>query len=297
MKSGANNPPAQALATPARRCPVSSVTLPKFFLQRINLVTHPETQQPWLVPQDLDKKEPKSATATATAENEPRSGPADATANKTGPSSYILSRQTLLQELGRPKSQYFCGQRRLMRQSGSHLGTVLGVAAWHSDMDVVLLELMRRRIVDSLLHFAEMVTKEDRKYLVRCERWDDAKELNHRGCLLFLGRGEGASSESGSEYEPPRLSTMDIEGVRFGGKLAVHDLRVLLGETHMSRLRRESELLRGGSLFLLGRQATVNLQMSLWKLQGYMDWGEQSDISPVDSPAEQSQEPSSGNEV
>lgn len=75
---------------------------------------------------------------------------------------------------------------------------------------------------------------------------------------------------------------MDIEGVRFGGKLAVHDLRVILGEEHVGRLREESGLLREGSLFLLGRQATIQLQMLLWKLQGYMAWERQQDTPPAD---------------
>jgi hypothetical protein len=65
---------------------------------------------------------------------------------------------------------------------------------------------------------------------------------------------------------------MDMGPVRFGSKLAVHNLRELLGEEHVRKLREGSELLRDGSLFLLGRQATVNLQMLLWKLQGYLVW-------------------------
>jgi hypothetical protein len=167
---------------------------------------------------------------------------------------------------------------RLLRMNDhghSRLGAVLNNATWRHDMDSVLLELTRRRVVEGLCHFAQMVQQQDRAYIVKCERWTDAPTFNHRGCLLYLGPPEGASTEAGSEYIPPRLSTMDMGKVRFGSKLAVHNLRELLGEGHVGRLRQESELLRDGSLFLLGRQATVNLQMLMWKLQGYMALGEE----------------------
>lgn len=199
--------------------------------------------------------------------------------NKMGPSAYVLSRQGLFQDFQRSGSAYFKAQMRLLRMSDhgqSRLGSVLNNATWRSDMDSVLLELMRRRIVEGLCHFAKMVENQGREYIVKCERWTDAPNFKHRGCLLYLGLPEGSSLEPGLEYIPPRLSSMNVGKVRFGSKLAVHNLRELLGEEHVGRLRQESELLRDGSLFLLGRQATVNLQMLLWKLQGYLTWaGEQ----------------------
>ncbi|KAK4138524.1 hypothetical protein BT67DRAFT_369930, partial [Trichocladium antarcticum] len=303
-----NPPPAQALATPMRKCPVTTTNLPKFFLQRISLVTHPETQEPWFVPQDLDSKVPTAATpppaapehdaagpepAPAAAEHKPSPPPRKrGAAVHTGPSTYILSKQSLLRELTRRESPRLGDHRRLMRQGSSRIGRAVGAAVWRSDMEAVLLELMRRRVVDGLLHFAAMVEAEDRKYLVRCARWDAVRELNHRGCLLFLGRGGGVEGKIGGGeeepllrpgYELPRLSTMEIEGVRYGGTLAVHDLRVLLGVQHVARLKGGSRLLRDGSLFLLGRQATVHLQMLLWKLQGYMAWDGPRDTADVAS--------------
>ncbi|EAQ86102.1 hypothetical protein CHGG_07355 [Chaetomium globosum CBS 148.51] len=200
--------------------------------------------------------------------------------NKVGPAAYTLCRQQLLQELQRDKSPYFRGQKRLLRMSQygqSNSGSLLNRAHWRSDMDAVLLEIMRRRVVERLCYFSKMVTGLDRNYLIKCEHWDDVKELDHRGCLLYLGPpgNNSASSTSASEYVPPRLSTMDMGPVRFGAKLAVHNMRELLGEKHLSQLRQQAELLRDGSLYLLGRMPTSPLQMMLWKLQGYMAWGKQ----------------------
>ena len=82
---------------------------------------------------------------------------------------------------------------------------------------------------------------------------------------------EPVSKDNQTEVKPGQLATMDIEGVRFGAKLVVHNLDELLGEDHLAALRNESAMLRSGNLFLLGRQRTLDLQLKLWKLQGYMD--------------------------
>ncbi|KAK4127989.1 hypothetical protein N657DRAFT_566219 [Parathielavia appendiculata] len=292
----ARNPYARALATPVRRCPITNTSLPSFFLERFNLVSHPETGKPWFLPNHVSKATPaedgllkegqaeqeadSTASTASTAQKPSKDGQEPAAKGykglKKGPSAYILSRQTLLQELQNPQSPYFKAQRRLLRMSDhgqSKLTAALNAATWRTDMDTVLLELQRRRAVEGLRHFANMVEDEGRKYIVKCESWNDVKNLKHRGCVLYLGPAEGASSEPGPEYVPPRLSTMDLGP--HGAPLVVHDLRELLGKEYLARLRQDSELLRNGSLFMLGRQATVNLQGLLWKLQGYMAWGEQ----------------------
>ncbi|KAL2169570.1 hypothetical protein VTG60DRAFT_5882 [Thermothelomyces hinnuleus] len=303
------NPYAKALATPVRKCPITTTALPRFFLQRFALNAHPETKKPWFVPHDLESKAPvkspaaearcpdaaqggreaadapsPEATQEATQESpkdaetgQNADGPTSRTRNseKRGPSAYTLSSQRLLQELQREKSPYFKLYKKLLRMSdhgNTKLGSLITTATWRSDMDAVVLELLRRRVVEGLCHFSNMTEKAGRKYVVKCERWDDVKNLKHRGCLLYLGLPEGSSSGSTSGYVPPRLAAMDMGPLKFGSKLAVHNLPELLGEEHVSQLRRGSTLLRDGSLYLLGRRATVNLQMMLWKLQGYMAW-------------------------
>ncbi|AEO63198.1 2e9c0f8b-eea8-47dd-99f7-8fa8443612bb [Thermothielavioides terrestris] len=236
------------------------------------------------IPAQLPQQDLQAGASTA------EQAPVARRPTKTGPSAYVLSRQTLFRELQHRKSVYFGAFQKLFRMSDhgrSHLTAALNSANWRSDMDAVLLELMRRRISEGLLHFARLVLEQDRKYIVKCERWDDAKALKHRGCLLFLGppKGTAASPDSESsspEYVPPRLSTMDVGPARYGSIIAVHNLCVLLGEEHVARLRQESKLFRDGWLFMLGRQATVNLQMLLWKLQGYMAWDEPQETASSD---------------
>ena len=144
-------------------------------------------------------------------------------------------------------------------------------------MDSIVIELMRRRIVEQLLYFSTMCENQGRKYLQKLDKWEDIKDLNHRGSVLYINERQSAAPESSEEKpEPPeasdpgQLTLMDVEGVRFGAKLAVHNLDLLLGKDHVEHLRRESAILRQGSIFLLGRQPTMSLQLRLWKLQGYI---------------------------
>jgi len=278
---------AQALATPIRICPITSTRLPKFFLQRFNLVSHPETNQPYFVPQDLDSKAPQNVphkdlvTNQSSDEDEGEVSPAlhggenVSHCTRTGPSAYVLASQKLMQELERESSPYNGAYKKLLRMSSTgqvNLTKVLNTSIWRPDMHGVVLELMRRRIVEGLVYFAGMVETQGRKYITKLGSWDEVGQHKHRGCVLFLGLPNDRGASSGAEFVPPRLSTMDFPESRFGKKLAVHNLQVLLGSEHLDRLRSQSALLRGGSLFLLGRQATVKLQMLLWKLQGYMVW-------------------------
>lgn len=141
-------------------------------------------------------------------------------------------------------------------------------------MDSFLLDLMRRRIVEDLLYFSKFCEQEDRKYLLRCESWDDIQSHDHRGCVLWLGSGLRELPEDNldrtAQLGPGQFATMDTDRGRYAGKLAVHNLRNLLGDDHLEHLREGSAVLRGGDLFLLGRRRTIGLQLKLWKLQGYI---------------------------
>lgn len=201
---------------------------------------------------------------------------------KTGASSYVLSRQTLLREFNNPASEYVRLEKRLFRMSDhglARLSSALNSAVWRSDMDSVLLELMRRRVVEGLCHFAGMVGGEGRKYVARLGRVEEVAGLKHKGCLLYVGPVVvGEEAQEGEQYVPPRLSTMDIEGDRFTNVIVVHNLPEILGAEHLARLKEGCEMMRGGGWFHLGRLATVQLQLMIWRLQGYMAWDQPAGI-------------------
>ncbi|KAK0720337.1 hypothetical protein B0H67DRAFT_643602 [Lasiosphaeris hirsuta] len=286
----ARNQYALALATPPRECKATDAVLPNFFLQGFRLVTHPGTNLPWYVPLGFEKKQPPPAPEESPqfgdashieeALSEPKppvsSNEKLPPATPTGATSWTISRQELLRDFtkGPKSSEYRDGHKKILRRSAQTSNSIISAvnkAVWREDMDSFVLELNRRRIVDNLVRYADLIETEDRKYLIKCESWDDAKQHGHRGCLLFLGEeAPGSESPPLTLTEPSRLSTMTIENVRFNGKLVVHNLRALLGEKHMDRLRQESSLLRSGPLFLLGRRRTLETQHLLWRLQGYV---------------------------
>jgi hypothetical protein len=61
--------------------------------------------------------------------------------------------------------------------------------------------------------------------------------------------------------------------------LVVHDLRKLLGEEGVEQLRGASGLFKEGGLFLLGRRRTLDLQLLLWKLQGFLAFEREPTVS------------------
>ncbi len=200
---------------------------------------------------------------------------AGAATESHGPSTYVLARQDLLRAFLDRKSSYSSTHRSLFRLSRSaRLKAIASRAVWRQDMDAFVVELMRRRIAERLLYYARLVEVEKRGYLVPCGSFDDVQAFSHRGCLLWfgpVGMPETANPSENPAPAPPRLSTMRVEGAKLARKLAVHNLESLLGPEHLSRLRQGSDLFREGSLFLLCRKRTLDVQMKLWKLQGYME--------------------------
>ncbi|KAK0735419.1 hypothetical protein B0T21DRAFT_186211 [Apiosordaria backusii] len=259
------NPYVRMLADSVRSCDVTGTALPKFFMQRFKLVQHPTTDTTWWMPQDLESKVPKEGEETQPVTELP------------GPSAYTLNSRLFLQEFVKQKGVYSSSPKKLLRatDSGSgRLASSLNEARWREDMDRYLLETMRKRVYEGLLHAAHMAEQggEDgrpRKYVTKVESWEVVNELKHRQCVLFFGPPEGASFNPTMASVPSPISTMAIKGSKFGAKLAVHDMRAVMGKEYLARLRQESELLRDGSLYLLRGQATMRLHMLIWKLQGY----------------------------
>ncbi|KAJ4398056.1 hypothetical protein N0V85_006382 [Neurospora sp. IMI 360204] len=265
-----SNPFALALAAPLRACTATDVLLPKPFLQKFNLLRHPDTDEPWFVPADLS---PHEAAADAAKEKRDQ-------AQALGPSGYTLSNQTLLHEFTLRGSPYFGNNRKLLRRNATNktgLTEVLNKAVWREDMDALVLKMMRRRIVDELLYLTGKVTGSlRRKYLTPLRGgYEEARERKLRGALVYVGGGgpmAGMNGKGEKVMKPPmRVSTLEIKGERYSTKLPVYDATVLLGQEELKRLMdEETGFWRQAQLFAVGREATTELQMKLWRLEGYM---------------------------
>ncbi|KAL1850466.1 hypothetical protein VTK73DRAFT_9652 [Phialemonium thermophilum] len=295
----ARNPYALALAEPCRWCVATRTVVPRYFLQDFKLVSHPETGRPtWvspsLAPSTVKQETEGNVESKGATERTPQDSPPSTlstppgsegktsahSSGKTpaGPTGYTLSRLDLLGDGQRSKKQSYPAmiRGRLLQGESSHRTRwAARKAPWREDMGVFLLELMRRRIVEDLLYLCRLSEQADRQYVVRRQGWDEMGRHPFRGCVLWLGGSpSGAQDAAGdaeeTSREPGFFATLDVERARYDRKIPVHNLRMLLGEEHVDRLRRESPLMSDGNLFLVCRKRTVQLQLKLWKLQGFM---------------------------
>lgn len=147
-------------------------------------------------------------------------------------------------------------------------------AVWRADMDELVWSLMRARALKSLQYLAMLCEDplEPRYYIVRCraERLEEEDWDKHefRGCVLWLGGSAG--DPAGNAPPPKEFEVVTASGVRRNTALPVHDLNRLLGPEAVQTLRTESAIFKQGVFFMLARPRTKQLQMWLWKLQGYL---------------------------
>ncbi|KAI3400901.1 hypothetical protein diail_1592 [Diaporthe ilicicola] len=279
------NPYAQLLATPVRMCGVTRTQLPKAMLQSFGLVRHPETNDVWWIPEGFDARRMPADKESDEADNpssiDARDGPdREATADKQRNyryPSHVLARQDLIQSFQTPGHKYRGSQNRLAGLP--HMPPLAKSASWRSNMDMVILDQRRRRIMDDLLYLSTLCEEHGRKYIIRVAAAKYAATYVHRAAFLWLGEekmpdsGQGSQGSTGelekAEVDPEQYATLDIDDNPTTTR-PVYNLPKLLGPANVARLRSESSVLREGSLFLLRSQRSGELNMKLWSLQGYM---------------------------
>ncbi|GKT94920.1 esterase-like protein [Colletotrichum tofieldiae] len=287
------NPYALALSTPVRFCPVSQTHLPKYFLQELKPIQNPETNGYWWTPGDLDvlyaakewerDDEPSVEGDPPEPPDPARSPVAQQKATekllRRSPASYVLARKPLLQSLSGTRKKTPHGEKwrsLLSKRQGSFAQNFGERQVWREDMDDFVLENMRRNVMKYLVYFAELRAGEDRRsYLLRLGSWEKVATIPQRGCLLWYQsengpRKQDAGAESGGDTMAlEQFATYDVPKAKYEKKLPVYDLRRLLGEEYLAKLR-EIPMFRDSSLFLLRKQRSIPLQLYLWKLQAYM---------------------------
>jgi hypothetical protein len=305
QKLVAKNPYAIALATPVRTCRVTSVVLPRYFLQDFNLIAHPQTKEPWWMPGSLARKfsprdGPESILEPDEVENKEISSgkelnakklvtAEDTTPGKTGsaigyssegrplstrhigPCSYVLSREPVVaqfsrrESLGQQLNTVFGGR---LREQKSLLKVVRN-ARVRPDIDAFMLELLRRRVVEGLEYLVQLGS-----YVRPCCGWEDATMPSRQpGAILWvgpvLGQGPGDANNESQTGVPPEFATVDIRNIN-KQKIPVYNLEVLLGRDHLQALREKSSIFERELLIIKHKRRAVDIQLLLWKLQGYV---------------------------
>lgn len=85
-----------------------------------------------------------------------------------------------------------------------------------------------------------------------------------------VGEGQQTMQGRSSTVAPGEFATLDMDRVK-KSKVPVHNLQLLLGDTYIKDLRRHlPQIFDYEVVALKDRRATIDVQLRLWKLQGYL---------------------------
>lgn len=287
---------AKALSTPVRQCTASQKRLPAFFLQDFNLIAHPTTHQPWWVARSLAWEQPATESRPVNdsgdeefrdeqvhvgADGE-RSGaqgegpsvkPPGAIKSKDvrpyGPRAYVLARQDLISAFATKRSGYEHQPRRLFGGSSSRYAKLSGTAVWREDMDSLILHRMRQEIIKDLFYISGLCTEENRSYIVACHSWDDVKHKPN-GSVLWFEDAPILNEVANPDAQPGPFSIYNTNTDSGTNSMALHNIPMLLGAQNAARIRQKPAMFGDASLFMLTGRRTTDLQLKLWRLQGYL---------------------------
>ena len=273
---------ANALATPPRLCILTGIRLPSYFQIPFGLATHPRTGAPWHLPKlptqavsNPDNDEISSVTSESTLpcalENDDPSKTLKIPMRTLSSTHFLASRQVLTHVSCLTPSKY----EKLMPQRWKHDPTVkVSDIVWREDMDVFVLEILRRNVSKKLSYLASRVAA----YIAPCKNYDSINNQHQVAVVLWLSKkpnnsihderasGDGMSFD-GREMGPP-IYAMHYYKTHY---IPCYNLATLLGPIQLNALR-ESRPGHFNDQFavLKLKRNTVEVQLGLWKLFGYM---------------------------
>lgn len=134
---------------------------------------------------------------------------------------------------------------------------------YREGMGCAVLGMLREEAMGEILGVLETAERTGTQYLFPVGGFEEARGRRDRGCILWM---EPRGSEGGNEA-PGQYATLDVD-VQYGGKMPVHNLRLVLGEENVERLREKSALFRDNGMLVLAKARTVKAQEVLWRIQG-----------------------------
>lgn len=139
-------------------------------------------------------------------------------------------------------------------------------------MPELVLGMMRRTIVDTLITRANREHGPKDKFIEPVSSWETVKDVKRRQSVLWLPR-ENVDGPDGATTTSD-YATLDVDGVQYYRKMAVHNLPWMLGSEEMARLKESAPAMFDQHEILVlkgwGSQSMVNLHLLLWRLQGYL---------------------------
>lgn len=203
--------------------------------------------------------------------------------NPYGPAAYILARQDLILATMERTSGYYQLSRRLFGGSSSRYAKFASQAVWRGDMSSFILHQMREDIIEDLIYLSRLCTEKSRYYIVKCYGWSDV-QYKQQGAILWFEGADEPDKAAISKVQPGLFAIYNISKDSVTTSVAVHNIPMLLGTEGADRVRQKAPILADGSLFMLAGRRTANLQLKLWRLQGYL--ADYRDSAEVDQPEE-----------
>jgi len=142
---------------------------------------------------------------------------------------------------------------------------------WREDMDIFVLELLRKSVVQVLKFLASSPAA----YIVACRSYDNISDHAQISAVLWLGPKSEAltpevfpgSTANVENQGPPPYAMHHYKG----HYVPYYNVVTLLGPTHLRALREHKPAHFGAQMAVIkAKRTTVKLQLELWKLLGYL---------------------------
>ena len=153
---------------------------------------------------------------------------------------------------------------------------------WREDMDTFVLETLRENVARRLAYLAKSAAA----YISSCKDHEHISKHHQVGAVLWLGPNsedtartgfpdkDGAATGDFRESGPPSYAMHHYKN----HYIPVYNLLALLGPTKLRNLRETSSSHFGDQYAVIKmRRLTVEVQLELWKLLGYLAPGESED--------------------
>lgn len=152
-------------------------------------------------------------------------------------------------------------------------------------MDTFVLEILRENIARRLAYLASSTAA----YISSCRDHEHISKHHQVGAVLWLGPNsedtvetgvsneDGAATSDSGESGPPPYAMHHYKN----HYIPVYNLLTLLGPTKLRNLRENSKSHFGEQYAVIKtKRLTVEVQLELWKLLGYLASGESEDSQP-----------------
>ena len=245
--------------------------LPAYFLIDFGLARHPKTGKPWQLPKlALDRNTISRDTPDAKADVQNTSP----TAQETGkglcadsPPARGLAGEYIVSQRAGVSVVSKVNQKNHMRMT-EHRWKTDGrfkseEIVWRQDMESFVLELMRRKCVNLLRYLSEQPAA----YIVACESYEGLQKKHQTAAALWLGQQRQDDSSATDGDAPPPYAMLRYKSPTY---IPLYNMPALLGNKCLDQLRGSGTVFQGPLVVVKHKRNTVDLQLLLWKLMGYV---------------------------